>query len=321
MKAVILATGRGQPWFLGAAPRELLPVMNRPLIQHQLAALREAGIGEVGIVASRAAAAAIDRALEPGPPPAVQIAHIPVCPGTGEAAGLLAAEAYLADGPFVVQLGNTLVLHDVGAAAELLRGKHLRVVVVGPGGGAPALYVLDSETLPAIRESVAGNAEIDMAELVGALARHGRLELQPVTGWSKRIEGIEDLLDVNQQVLDTTPASYAPESLHESSVQGPVTIEPGARIEFSALRGPVAIAAGAYVADAHIGPYTCIGAWAQVERVEMERCVILGGASLENLGARLEASVIGEKAQVSRHFGLPRSLQLQVGEGARLSLV
>jgi hypothetical protein len=57
-----------------------------------------------------------------------------------------------------------------------------------------------------------------------------------------------------------------------------------------------------------------------VRGAEVEGSVLLTGAEIRHLGSRLEGSVVGVGAQLSRDFRLPRSLRLHVGEGARVQM-
>src|SRR5436309_1287442 len=61
VKAVILAVDGAEPWCLGSSPKELAPVMNRPLILHQLETLIDAGIREIVIVSDERLAGEIKR--------------------------------------------------------------------------------------------------------------------------------------------------------------------------------------------------------------------------------------------------------------------
>ena len=99
-----------------------------------------------------------------------------------------------------------------------------------------------------------------------------------------------------------------------------MAIHPTATVQSSILRGPSVIGPHAVLIDAFIGPYTSIGEGASVEGTELENCVILPGAVLKHPGIRLEGSVIGENARVSRGYGLPRAMRLWVGTDADISL-
>ena len=71
--------------------------------------------------------------------------------------------------------------------------------------------------------------------------------------------------------------------------------------------------------DSYIGPYTSIGADVRIEGAEVERSIILPGASIMHIGGRLVGSVVGRDARVFRDFSLPRALRLNVGDGGEVS--
>jgi glucose-1-phosphate thymidylyltransferase len=92
------------------------------------------------------------------------------------------------------------------------------------------------------------------------------------------------------------------------------------RIESSVVRGPVVIGPGARLRNAYVGPYTSIGRDVLIEGSEVEHSIVMPEASIKHLGGRLEASIVGARAQVYRDFRLPTALRLNVGEGAEVSL-
>jgi glucose-1-phosphate thymidylyltransferase len=101
---------------------------------------------------------------------------------------------------------------------------------------------------------------------------------------------------------------------------GPVAIDDTATIESSVLNGPLVIGANAHVTDSYVGPYTAIGARAKIDGAEIERSVVFPGASITSMGLRIDGSVIGADARVTREFIPPRALQLWVGQDAHVSL-
>ena len=80
------------------------------------------------------------------------------------------------------------------------------------------------------------------------------------------------------------------------------------------------LAAGAHVADSYIGPHTSIGERVHVDGAEIERSIILAGASIIHVGGRLVASVVGRAARIFRDFSVPRAIRLQVGDGDEVAL-
>ena len=63
------------------------------------------------------------------------------------------------------------------------------------------------------------------------------------------------------------------------------------------------IGAGARIEDAYIGPYTSIGDEVHVRRSEVEHSIILAGSVVEDLGTRMEASLLGRNVKLTRSDG------------------
>jgi glucose-1-phosphate thymidylyltransferase len=89
----------------------------------------------------------------------------------------------------------------------------------------------------------------------------------------------------------------------------------------SVVRGPAVIGAGARIEDAYIGPYSSIGDDVQVRRSEVEHSIILTGSVVEDLGTRMEASLLGREVKLTRSDGMPRTLQMLVGDKSEIKLV
>jgi hypothetical protein len=54
--------------------------------------------------------------------------------------------------------------------------------------------------------------------------------------------------------------------------------------------------------------------------VEIEHSIVLDHARIRFLESRVEGSLVGPGADVSREFRMPRAVRLAVGEGARITL-
>ena len=76
------------------------------------------------------------------------------------------------------------------------------------------------------------------------------------------------------------------------------------------------IGQGARIEDAYIGPYTSIGDEVEVSRSEIENSILLAGARVIDLGTRMEASLLGRNVSLTRSDGMPKTLQMMVGDNS-----
>ena len=53
---------------------------------------------------------------------------------------------------------------------------------------------------------------------------------------------------------------------------------------------------------------------------EIDNTIVMAGAVVRHPGSRIEASVIGERANLSRSFELPKGLHLRIGPDSQISL-
>ncbi len=98
-------------------------------------------------------------------------------------------------------------------------------------------------------------------------------------------------------------------------------LEPGASLTRSVVRGPAVIGAGAQIEDAYIGPYTSLGEEVRVCRSEVEHSIVLAGSVVEDLGTRMEASLLGRNVKLTRSDGPPKTLRLLVGDNSEIKIV
>jgi glucose-1-phosphate thymidylyltransferase len=80
------------------------------------------------------------------------------------------------------------------------------------------------------------------------------------------------------------------------------------------------IGAGARVEDAYIGPYTSIGDEVTICRAEVEHSIVLAGSTVEDIGTRMEASLLGRNVKLTRSDGLPKTLRLLVGDNSAIEM-
>jgi glucose-1-phosphate thymidylyltransferase len=128
------------------------------------------------------------------------------------------------------------------------------------------------------------------------------------------------MLAANRLVLDTIEERVEGE-LVESQVDGRVVIEPGARLERSAVRGPAIIGAGARLTDCYVGPYTAIGEDCSIDNAEVEHSILLAGSAVRNLDGRMESSLLGRNVRIGRDHRQPRAYRFLVGDNSEIGIL
>lgn len=341
----------GRRWPLRPLRRELAPVANTALIALQMKALSDVGIHEIAIVGDAELAGAAREAAHEVVPD-VDLVHIASPEEPGLARLLLAVEPFVGNRPFVAELAASLTPHDLGRSVELLVRKRLAAVVIvaqtkqrdtqvallrvaGPfdAVGVRCLgeevltsanaFVFGTGVFDAARAAVEGRPDeaVGVTDLLDVLAEDpDQVQAVLPTGWSKRLDDVEDLLDLNRLALDSIGPEEAAVESSGNRIMGPVLVDETATIESSVLNGPVAIAAGAHITDSYVGPYTAIGSRARIDGAEIERSVVLPDAAVNSVGFRIEGSVIGARASITREFAPPRALKLWIGQDASVSL-
>ena len=131
---------------------------------------------------------------------------------------------------------------------------------------------------------------------------------------------VDGILEANTLALDALKRGRIGVDLSNASVQGRVFIDPSAELDGAKIRGPVSIGAGARLVETYVGPYTTIAEGVTLEGVEIENSIVLRGAQIRYPGRRLEGSMVGEGAQITRDYSLPSAVRLRVGPGSEIQL-
>jgi glucose-1-phosphate thymidylyltransferase len=354
LKGLILSGGKGtrlRP-ITHTSAKQLVPVANKPVLFYGIEAMAEAGIEDVGIIIAPETGDEIRAAAGDGSRFGVKLTYIVQDQPAGLAHAVLTAEAFLADSPFVMYLGDNLLqggIEDLVAAfrahgpdalilltqvtdpenygvAELRDGKVTRLVEKPPEPRTDlalvGVYMFTScvhEAARAIEPS--GRGELEITDAIQHLVDRGnRVEPHIVRGWWKDTGRLEDMLAANRLVLDTIEERVEGE-LVESQVDGRVVIEPGARLERSAVRGPAIIGAGARLTDCYVGPYTAIGEGCSIDNAEVEHSILLAGSAVRNLDGRMESSLLGRNVRIGRDHRQPRAYRFLVGDNSEIGIL
>jgi glucose-1-phosphate thymidylyltransferase len=354
VKGLILSGGKGtrlRP-ITHTSAKQLVPVANKPVLFYGLEAMAQAGIEEVGIIIAPETGGEIREVTGDGARFGLRITYIEQARPLGLAHAVLTAEPFLGDDPFVMYLGDNLLqggIVELVAAfrehrpealilltpvpdpenygvAELEDGRVVRLcekparpatdlALVGVYMFTPAIH----DAARAITPSARGELEITDA-IQHLVDTDRRVEPHVVRGWWKDTGRLDDMLEANRLVLDRVDARVEGE-LVDSSCDGRVVVEPGARLERSTVRGPAIIGAGARLVDCYVGPYTAIGEYCTIERAEVEHSILLAGSSVTGLEGRMESSLLGRNVRIGRGAGQPRAYRFMVGDNSEIGIL
>lgn len=313
-----------------------MPVANRPLLDHAITALGDAGVRSTTIVADSETLSCVEEVLMGSGASQRTVALLEVPLGCGELDSLRAARIAIGDAPLVVHRGDALVggiLCD--ELSRFLAGAADAAILVARAEGQSGERATSASVQHAVPLGIELLAEpmLEALDAVDADSHPAGLDWlvaraqgqRPLTveervvsqGW-RFTGGAEDVLDGNRIALDEIEGDWHPDSLERTRIEGQVIVHPTSQVQDTLLRGPCLIGANTVVRHAYIGPHTSIGADCEIENVEIAHSVVMGGAMIRDVGWRLEHSVVGARARVHRHFQLPRAVQLCVGDDARI---
>jgi glucose-1-phosphate thymidylyltransferase len=353
VKALVLSGGSGtrlRPITFTSA-KQLVPLANKPILFYGLEAIAAAGITEVGIVVGETHAA-IEEAVGDGSRFGLEITYLRQDAPRGLAHAVLIARDFLGDEPFVMYLGDNLVVGGIGDFVDAFRERrptalvllteveepqHFGVAELDANGDLVRLvekpkdppsnlalvgvYLFDATIHEAVRSiRPSWRDELEITDAIQWLLEHGHGVAPHVltTPWIDTGK-LQDLLEANRIVLEGLTTQVLGTVDAASRLVGRVHVDEGAEIVRSTIRGPVVIGAGARVVDSYIGPFSSIDVDCEVIGSEIEHSVLLAGARVEGV-RRIDESLIGRNARVTTSDAQPRAVRLHLGDQSDVSL-
>ncbi len=340
IKALILAGGKGtrlRPLTYAMA-KQLVPVANKPILHYAMDSLYQGGIRDFGIIISPETGDDIKKSLkhweETAAQPSVSIEFIVQDQPAGLAHAVKTAQAYLADSPFIMYLGDNLINSDLGqlienfqaeesdaslllkpvsnpssfGVAELDENQNILRLIEKPKNPPSNLALIGVYLFtPAIFQAIeqikpSPRGELEITDAIQKMIELGKKVTSQVhSGWWLDTGKKDDMLAANQTVLSELKNPEQAGSISaDSELKGPVALGLGSSLKNCQILGPVKIGKNCILEKAKIGPYTSIGDGCEIIASEIQNSVILENCTIKQISDRIEESLIGHNCLIER---------------------
>ncbi len=271
----------------------------------------------------------------------------------GLAHAVKVSHGFLRDDPFVMYLGDNLILDGITPLVrEFERDRpnsqillaHVsnpqefgvaeldgeRVVRLTEKPKQPrsdlalvGVYMFDShifEAVDAIKPSLRN--ELEITDAIQHLIDRGlNVRCHIITGWWKDTGKLEDMLEANRMVLSRTRRSIRGNLDPETRVEGEVIVGPGTAVENSILRGPLIIGERCSIKNSYIGPFTSVYDDVAIRNSEIEHSIVLERCVIQDIPVRIEASLIGKEVRIQRSQLKPTAYRFMVGDSSLVDVL
>jgi glucose-1-phosphate thymidylyltransferase len=331
LKGLILSGGKGERLrpFTFSGAKQLVPIANKPVLFYAIEDLVASGITDIGIVVGDTQSQ-VREAVGDGDRFRANVTYIQQEAPLGIAHAVKIAAGFLADQPFVLYLGDNLVLGGVApfvqrfrtdssncqlllrrvampqsfGVAELVDGRVARVVEK-PSQPASDLavigiYMFDPHVFEAVQQlRPSARGELEITDTIQYLIDKGlSVQAQELDRYWMDTGKMGDILESNAVVLDALPARNEGSIDSASQARGKVIVERGAQVINSVLEGPLIIGEESRIVDSQIGPHTSINHHCRVKGSRMANSVIMENTLVEDVGYRIQDSLIGRYVEL-----------------------
>jgi glucose-1-phosphate thymidylyltransferase len=357
MKALILSGGKGTRLrpitYTGA--KQLVPVMNKPILWYGIENIVAAGITDIGIVISPETGEEIKVRTGDGSRFGSRITYILQDSPSGLAHAVKTARPFLQDSPFVMYLGDNLIQDRLDLFVDSFKNEGLDASIMlkqvsDPRAFGVAKLATDGHVLalvekpqvppsdlalvgvylfsPAIHGAIdriqpSPRGELEITDAIQRLIDDGKVvKASQLAGWWLDTGKKDDLLEANRILLDTCLQTTSPKVEGSGNhISGRVQIGEATKIVNSVIRGPVVIGDHCHIENCFIGPYSSISDQVTLINTEIDHSVVLCGARIEDITCRIVDSVIGQRAHLKTTPQRPKALRFLVGDDSQIELV
>ncbi len=356
MKGLVLSGGKGTRLYpiTYTSAKQLVPVANKPVLFRVIEAIRDAGIDDIGIVVGDTADE-IKEAVGTGRRWGVKITYIRQEQPLGLAHAVKVSQHYLGNDKFVMFLGDNVIEGGISGLIRQFENSNYNCQIVLTPVENPSQYgvaELDPDTRQIIRlvekprnppsnlalvgiymfdehiwEAVQAikpswRGELEITDAIQYLVDQG-YQVYPYIhrGWWIDTGAPGDLLEANDLVLDEIEPRIEGYVDRDSQVNGKVTVEKGAEIINSRIRGPAIIGEDSRIVNSYVGPFTSIYHHVLIENSEIEHSIVLEHSKILDIPYRIEDSLIGRRAVITRSPIKPKALKMTLGDHSQVGIL
>lgn len=325
---------------------------NKPILFYAIEAMREAGLTDVGIVVGDTHEE-IRAVVGDGSAFGVKMTYIRQDAPLGLAHAVKVSRDFIGDDSFVMYLGDNIIKDGIVpfvrefeeqrpnsqillasvsnpqefGVAELKEG---RVVGLEEKPRKPksnyalvGVYMFDSSVFEAVEKiKPSSRNELEITDAIQWLI-DAKLDVRShvIGGWWKDTGKLEDLLEANRIILPGIEEKIEGKVDSESRVEGGVCLGKGSKVINSTLRGPLIIGERCVIENSYIGPFSSIDDEVSVIGSEIEHSIVLKGSRIDNIGTRMESSLIGKDSVLRKSTSLPRAYRFMIGDSSTIEVL
>jgi glucose-1-phosphate thymidylyltransferase len=355
VKGLVLSGGKGTRLYplTYTSAKQLIPVANKPILFRVIECIRDAGVGDIGIVVGDTEDE-IRRAVGDGSRWGVQVTYIRQEAPLGLAHAVKISSDFLADDRFVMFLGDNVIQGGISSLISQFAScdqdcqivltrvempEQYGVAVLDGQGRIERLiekpkeppsdlalvgiYMFNQHIFEAVNSiAPSWRGELEITDAIQWLVEHS-YSVYPYIhrGWWIDTGRPGDMLEANSLVLEELTPCIEGYVDRTSQVDSRVIIEKNAEVINSVVRGPAIIGENTRIVNAYIGPFTSIFHHVVVENAEVSRSIVLEHSQIRDLDQRIEDSLIGRHVVIQRSPIRPRAYKFTLGDHSQLGLL
>jgi glucose-1-phosphate thymidylyltransferase len=352
MKSLVLSGGKGtrlRPLTFACA-KQLIPVANKPILGYVLDQVAATDIKNVGIITAHATGQYVKDYVDDGSAWNLNVSYIPQEP-LGLAHAVKTAEGFLGSDSFVMCLGDSVTGQGLTGFVDEFKTEKLDALVVlkevdnpsafgiaqlDSNGNITKLvekpitfmgklaivgtYVFSSKVHQAIEHiTPSWRGELEITDAIQEMINMGfKVKAELLNSWWLDANKKDDILSMNAKILGENIRFDVKGTITNSTIDGPVKVEPEAEVINSTIQGPCIIGRNVLIENSFIRPYTSIGNNSQIINSNVQYCVIQEDVTVKDI-EHLEDSLIGKNTKLTRNHR-NHTTKLHVGDHSEIEV-